>query len=109
MSARQSLVTNVEMFTSRTENLVSLGNILRFDSNICILLQLVTLFSTLGLDHSQIEEPEKIDELQEAFVFKLLSYLRRKMLPSQSNGLIHKYLTILAELRTLAEMVTRNN
>ena len=80
-----------------------------FDSNICILLQLVTLFSTLGLDHSQIEEPEKIDEMQEAFVFKLLSYLRRKTLPSQSNGLIHKYLTILAELRTLAEMVTRNN
>ena len=35
MSARQSLVTNVEMFTSRTENLVSQVNILRrFDSNI---------------------------------------------------------------------------
>ena len=35
MSARQSLVTNVEMFTSITENLVSQVNILRrFDSNI---------------------------------------------------------------------------
>ena len=80
-----------------------------FDSNICILLQLVTLFSTLGLDHSQIEEPEKIDEVQEAFTYKLLSYLRRKMLPSQSNGLVHKYLSVLAELRTLAEMVTNRN
>ena len=45
------------MFTSRTENLVSLGNILRFDSNICIFIKeetssswnLLSIFTVLSV------------------------------------------------------------
>ena len=79
-----------------------------FDSNVCILLQLVTLFSTLGINQRQFEEPGKIDQQQESFTFKLLSYLRKKMAPSKSNIVIHQYLAVLADLRDLAEMVATN-
>lgn len=97
---------HVDLYIKVIEGLVALP---AFDAKSNLLLQLVALFSTLGLDSKRLENPAKIERYQELFTEQLLKYLRARVGITKSNVVIHMYLSHLASLRTLSEMISSKN
>lgn len=88
--------------------MLALAALPAFDIKSSLLLQLIALFDTAGsLKNSTFDNVEAIERQQEKFTEMLLSYLRTKMSASKSNVVLHQYLTNLATLRTLCEMIAR--
>ena len=83
----------------------SMGKLPLFDVQTCLLLQLVALFDTFGLEN--LENVRLIENQQIIFVEMILSYLRTKVGAGQSNTVLQKYLNYLPKLRILCEMITK--
>ena len=81
------------------------GKLPFFDVQTCLLLQLVALFDTFGLEN--LENVRMIENQQITFVEMILSYLRTKVGAGRSNTVLQKYLNYLPKLRILCEMITR--
>ena len=93
---------HVKLYCKTVENLIKLPV---FDGKSSVLFQLIALFSTLGLDVSQMEEVSKVNQLQEKMVDQFLDYLRFNVGPLKCNNAIHKYLEFLPVLRILSEKI----
>ena len=82
-----------------------MGKLPFFNVQTFLLLQLVALFDTFGLEN--LENVRMIENQQITFVEMILSYLRTKVGAGRSNTVLQKYLNYLPKLRILCEMITR--